>query len=1144
VNFWKQLSLFLLFFISHFAYGQINSLRHKTVAPTLDVIPLDSLTIYPNSFQISVKGQVLPRDAYQLSTTNNTVQLIVKQEDSISITYRVLPFNLNKTWKLRDTSIVFNENKGDREKYLIQEKQSYEEVFGSKGIQKNGSISRGLSFGNNQNVSLNSSLNLELSGEIASNLKLMASITDNNIPVQPEGNTSKLQEFDQVFIQVYNDRFKLIAGDFWMTKPSSYFMTYRKRGQGLKSEYEWSTANKSICKISGAVGLSKGKYARQIIQGVEGNQGPYRLKGNENEPFIVILSGTESVFIDGKQLTRGQENDYLINYNTSEITFTSRKLITKDSRIVIEFQYTDQNYARSIVVGNASIATKKYSTWISIYSEQDAKNQPLQQSLSDNQKLLLSSVGDSVQLARSLSVDSIGFQETQNLYKKVDSLNTKDVLVFTADPQKAVYQCTFSYVGENKGNYVLSSFNALGKIYVWKQPINGIPQGNYEPVRLLIAPKQKQMTTAGISYVISKNFSIETESAITKNNINTFSLMDTKNDQGFSNRSKIIHEWKIKHDSTHFWTLKSSAEMEYLSVNFSPIEQYRSVEFDRDWNTRSKGFIGRQMSTSLSEQLTHSKYGFFAIDGTRYIIGNEYEGLKSSFNGNWNKKGFASDWTSSYLKSNFSSQTNTYVRHKLHLNQSFGKIKIGYKDDQEQNVFSKGTLLQPQSYGFYDYQFYLSNVDSTKVNYTFSYRERYDHRSDSTRLSPVAKAKTFGFAFMFKNASNHRLQLITNYRSLRVSNPKLINQSPENTLIGRIEYDVNKWKGTLNWNVFYEISSGLEVKKEFVYIKVNDGQGVYTWIDYNNNGVKDLNEFEVAQFIDQASYIRVFTPSNEYVKTYSNELNQSIFLKPDRIWNNKTGVLHFLGRFSNQLRMRLSHKDGTFDPKKSFNPFAKNSSNVSLISTISTLRNTVYFNRTSAVFGAEYNFQSNQSKSLLASGFDAREDLYHELNIRFTLRKAFIFETSLQKGSRKVNADYTIGRNFEINYQNIKPSINYQPSTQLRYTVETRFAQKNALSGENAIIQEVTLRAKYNHSDKGSLQASLSSIQINYTGIVSSAIGFELLESLKPGKNNVWTLSYQRTLSKKLQMSLQYNGRRSEGGRTIHSGGMEVRAYF
>ena len=117
---------------------------------------------------------------------------------------------------------------------------------------------------------------------ISDNLKLSASISDANIPIQPEGNTNKLQEFDQVYIQVSNDQFKLITGDFWLSKPSGYFMNYKKRGQGMSAEFLGKTTQGDHWYTQNSVALSKGKFNRQVIQGIEANQGPYRLRGAEN----------------------------------------------------------------------------------------------------------------------------------------------------------------------------------------------------------------------------------------------------------------------------------------------------------------------------------------------------------------------------------------------------------------------------------------------------------------------------------------------------------------------------------------------------------------------------------------------------------------------------------------------------------------------------------------------------------------------------------------------------------------------------------------------------------------------------------------------------------------------------------------------
>ena len=83
-----------------------------------------------------------------------------------------------------------------------------------------------------------------------------------------------------------------------------------------------------------------------------------------------------------------------------------------------------------------------------------------------------------------------------------------------------------------------------------------------------------------------------------------------------------------------------------------------------------------------------------------------------------------------------------------------------------------------------------------------------------------------------------------------------------------------------------------------------------------------------------------------------------------------------------------------------------------------------------------------------------------------------------------------------------------------------------------------------NQVNKGSFSGRLNYINISYNAALNSAIAFEMLEGLKTGNNFTWGLNYQRKVAKNLQLNFTYNGRKSEDSTTIHSGGMELRAFF
>jgi len=88
------------------------------------------------------------------------------------------------------------------------------------------------------------------------------------------------------------------------------------------------------------------------------------------------------------------------------------------------------------------------------------------------------------------------------------------------------------------------------------------------------------------------------------------------------------------------------------------------------------------------------------------------------------------------------------------------------------------------------------------------------------------------------------------------------------------------------------------------------------------------------------------------------------------------------------------------------------------------------------------------------------------------------------------------------------------------------------------------MELKMNQLSKGSFTMRMDYLIINYSVETNSPIAFEMLNSLKPGENLTWNASYQQNLNSYLQISFNYEGRKSPGTKIIHIVGAQVRAFF
>ncbi len=1037
-----------------------------------------------------------------------------------------------------------------------------------------GTMSRAIGVGNTQDVILNADLNLQITGRLFEDMEVVAAITDQNNPIQPDGNTRQLQDFDRIFFSfIYKDSTRLTIGDYEMERtPGDYFKQLYKKSRGvqfIRTDSVMGGKYKSVAEMA----LSRGKFSRNEIQGQEGNQGPYPLRGAKGEVFMMIIAGTEKVYLDGKLLERGQQNDYVIDYNMGEVTFMPRLMINRYSRIVVEFQYADRDYFRTVLHGSQSFEKGIFRWRGGVYSEQDRRNQPFQQSLDITDSLsgqtaaeVMREAGDDPRRAVIPNIIRFStFQTDRIMYRLVDTVGVS-IYQFTDNPNSdsVFFQVNFSRVGKGNGNYVQQIGLANGRVYGWVAPVAGIPQGDFEPVVQLATPEKMQMITLGMDVTPDNQTQIRMELAASNRDINTFSNMDRDDNVGLAGLIDMTRGDTFRL-FRHQGVLENRLQLEWVSRHFNYIERYRDVEFERSWNRQYANPSAER--PSLEERILQLS-GKAAFQGkadikykvSRYEKGAAFNGMQGGGGLGIRGERFRFFQEGSVVQSEtrlttpgtgaFFQVSNKAYDLRGGFTRSLGKgVEVGADYTVEQSLFGVDSSSEKGVNSFRYEQFggTISRSIGSQLNAKLNAGRRIDYTPDGERMTRSFVADNMNVQ-LEKEGLKWKDRMILHLSYRRTENKDSTEQdAPNQVVLGRFEYQLGLFKRAIMTNTYFQLGTGREQRREFTYIEVPAGRGTHTWIDYNENGLQEINEFEIALFSDQAQFIKVMLPTNEFIRSTTNEFNQTLRITPPVRWQSEKGFRKILSRFSALSSYRADRRMTDQSFFKVINPFDTDIADTGLIQLSTLFKTTVFFNRSNPRFGMEYNRQYNANKQFLIQGFDSRDVVKDAMNMRFNMSPQWSLMHTSEWGRRAFLSDFSPNRNYDFDFIENKQEVLWQPLKSFRWGGFFTFyrAENNPDFGlELAVWREVGSEFRVFIRDGITVDGKFSVISIQYNGDAFSPVTYDMLRGFQNGLNANGSLMVGGRIRKNIQLTVNYEGRRSEFAPMVHLGRAEVRYLF
>jgi hypothetical protein len=1147
------------------AYGPVESysfvltvkdtahhLPHQFIIEGSDSVMLDSVRVLTRD-----KDYSLDYRFGVLRITENKIREILhdtsRQVHRVVVTYRKYPFQFREEYLHREMLVRHDTVRGDTIRIRKAEPPlTLDQIFGPN-LQKSGSLVRGIDFGTNRDLSLTSGFRMQLSGKIASDVEIVAALTDENAPIQPEGNTQTLQEIDKVSVDIKSPNVGATIGDFDYSSEGTEFARINRKLQGAEgiANYRIGSSQGSTVLV-GAV--TRGKFNTAQFQGIEGVQGPYQLLGKNGEMAIIVVAGTERVYVDGERMTRGETNDYIIDYASAQVTFQPRRLITSASRIVVDFQYTDRFYSRSLfgALTESEVGSQKVKLSAAFFQESDNQNSTVDITLSDSDRAILSRSGGDRSKATKTGVAFVGQDSVTHVgkgqYIRIDTTIAQQAYTYyryVPGDTAALYSVTYSFVGSGQGDYVKQS---IGN-YQWV----GIKAGSYLPIQFLPFPELHDLADVRLQASVTDFLTLNGEFAFSNFDANRFSSLPDANSKGNAlNFTLTANPKDIRIGDHDFGSLDLQLRNRFVDRRFVPIDRTNDIEFSREWNLES--------NVNQDEQIREGKISYQPVRGVSIGGGLGHIDRGDLFSSDRGELQFSLSTEKlphlEYTLENISSRDSTidnvadWKRQHGLITYQIAGLRPGFRfegEDKEARTLSTDSLTTG-SFRYNEFTPRLEIPDFLGMSFSSELRFRSEDSLSSGVIQKASQSFSQTYQWQLKNwkSLSSTVDLTVRHKDFTDEFKRRGNGNIE-TLLMRTQARYSPFSRTLDTDLFYEVQTQRSAKLQRIFVRVPAGTGNYRYLgDLNGNGIADENEFELTRF--DGDYVVITVPTDQLFPVINLKTSSRIRLTPARAIAPSGSFLSKLIRsLSTETYLRVEERSTERDLKQIYLlHLSKFQNDSTTILGTKQLTQDLYVFENDPDLSFRFRFGQQGGFTQYALANERSFGIERSARVRAKLVKEIAMQFDVIQKVDRVSASQTTNQERNILSNTLITDLSYRPEQNVevgfRFDV-TRATDSFPVRPLTADINDQNIRLVYSLQPRGQLRGELEREEVTLND-ASVTYPYELTGGKLVGKSWLWHVNLDYRVADFVQATIGYDGRSEGGEPAVHQARAEVRAFF